>query len=211
MVKLSFSPYLLFTLLTVQSLFAAEIGSGDKKKTVLILGDSLTEGYGVGREKAFPFLLQELLKKKGHSDVVVQPAGISGSTTASGLSRLRWFLKKPPQILVLALGGNDLLRALKPADTKKNLKGIIELAKKNHIKVLLSGMMVPPNYGADYKREFEKIFTDLAKEEKVELIPFLLEGVGGVAALNLEDGVHPNEKGHAIVADVVAKYLEPML
>lgn len=177
---------------------------------ILVLGDSLTEGYGIERAKAFPNLLQENLKsKKIEAEVIA--SGVSGSTSASGPKRLKWFLKNPPQILILELGGNDLLRGLNPSATKKNLREVIHMAKSAKIKVLLAGMKVPPNYGREYVKEFEAIFNDLAKSEKVSLIPFLLDKVGGVASLNQDDGLHPNEKGHVIIAETVYKYLEPLL
>ena len=178
---------------------------------VLVLGDSLTEGYGVAKDDAYPEVLEQLLKKSGHPDVTVVNAGISGSTSASGPSRMKWELKRKPDILILALGANDGLRGLKPGETEKNLRAVIELAKKNGIQVLLAGMLAPPNYGKRYSEEFKKIYTDLARSEHVRLIPFLLAKVAGVPALNQSDGIHPNKKGHEIVAHTVLKYLEPLL
>jgi acyl-CoA thioesterase I len=178
---------------------------------ILILGDSLTEGYGIAPDSSYPAVLQNLLKENRKTGVEVIPAGVSGSTSASGPGRLKWFLKNPPHILVLELGANDFLRGINPQETKKNLKNTIQLAKEKKVKILLAGMKVPPNYGKEYTKSFEKIFTEIAKEEKVALIPFLLAGVGGIASLNLPDGVHPNEKGHAIMARTVYKYLEPLL
>lgn len=152
-----------------------------------------------------------MLKAKNRNNVEVVVSGVSGSTSASGPKRLKWFLKNPPQILVLELGGNDMLRGISPEVTKKNLKETIQMAKTAKIKVLLAGMRVPPNYGREYAKNFETLYTDLAKTEKVDLIPFILEKVGGVASLNQDDGLHPNEKGHAVMAETVYKYLEPLL
>lgn len=178
---------------------------------VIILGDSLTEGYGIEKSNSFPDLIEALLHKKGKTHITVVGAGVSGATSASGPSRMKWFIKQPPQVLVLALGANDLLRGIKPAETKKNLLAVIHQAKSVRIKILLAGMKVPPNYGAEYVREFEKIFPEVAKTEKIPLIPFLLEGVAGIPSLNLSDGIHPNEKGHEVIAKLVLKYLEPLL
>jgi acyl-CoA thioesterase I len=124
---------------------------------------------------------------------------------------MRWQLKRKPDVLVLALGANDALRGLRPEETEKNLRSVIELAKENHVKVLLAGMLAPPNLGKDYDARFDRIYPALAKSEHVALIPFLLRDVAGDPALNQEDGIHPNEKGHAIIAKTVFKYLEPLL
>lgn len=183
----------------------------DSPHRVLILGDSITEGYGVAKEDSYPNILQQQLKTDGFPQTQVINAGISGSTSSSALSRFKWSLKGKPDILVLALGGNDGLRGLKPEEMKKNLKAVIDLAKQNDVHVLLAGMKAPPNLGKPYTHAFDKVFTDLAKEEKVPLIPFLLDGVAGEPALNQSDGIHPNEKGHRIVAKVVKAHLEPML
>ncbi len=196
----------LFSFLVFTSVLAL-----DAPTKILILGDSLTEGYGVEKSKAYPSVLQNILKAKNKPNVEVIASGVSGATSASGPARLKWFLRSPPQILVLELGANDLLRGLNPEATKKNLRQTIQMAKNAKIKVLLAGLKVPPNYGKEYVKDFEKVFAELAKSEKVELIPFLLENVGGIASLNLEDGIHPNEKGHEIMAKTVYKYLEPLL
>lgn len=197
---------LLSTVLVVLSHFA--LGADLK---ILVLGDSLAEGLGVERSFSFPLVLQKILEENGKSGVEVIASGVSGATSASGPSRLKWFLKSPPKILILELGANDLLRGISPKETKKNLIKTIQMAKEKNIKVLLAGMKVPPNYGRVYVKDFEKIFSDIAKEEKIALIPFLLEGVGGIASLNQSDGIHPNEKGHMMMAKTVYKYLEPML
>lgn len=178
---------------------------------ILVLGDSLAEGLGVERSSSFPLVLQRMLEDKGKIGIEVVVSGVSGATSASGPNRLKWFLKKPPKILILELGANDLLRGINPKETKKNLVRTIQMAKAKNIKILLAGMKVPPNYGKEYVRDFEKIFSDIANEEKIGLIPFLLDGVGGVASLNQSDGIHPNEKGHLMMAKTVYKYLEPML
>ena len=162
----------LFVFLGVQTTIAAEI-------KVLVLGDSLTEGYGVEKEEAYPSLLQQMLTQKGHKDVQIINAGISGSTSASAVSRLRWYRKIKPNILLLALGANDGLRGLSVEKMKTNLAEAIVMAKKQDILVLLAGMKIPLNYGDEYIKSFENIFLELAEAHKIPLIPFLLEGVGG--------------------------------
>jgi acyl-CoA thioesterase-1 len=180
---------------------------------VLFLGDSLTEGSGVAKSAAYPALVEAKLKAKGHADVECVNAGVGGSTTASALSRLRWHLnaKDKPAVLVLALGGNDGLRGLDVKVARQSLVDTIRLAKDKGLKVLLAGMMMPPNYGKEYTEAFKQMYVDVAKEEAVGRIPFLLEGVAGDPSLNLPDGIHPNEKGYRIVAETVLRYLEPLL
>jgi len=177
---------------------------------VVILGDSLTEGYGVARERAFPALVEKELRSRGKTVTIVN-GGSSGATSASGPSRLQWFLKGKPDILMLALGANDALRGFDLAATEKNLASVIEAAQKAKVKVVLAGMKAPTNYGEDYRRKFEALFVTLSKRYSVPLLPFLLEGVGGNPALNIADGIHPNENGHEVVAKLVVKTLEPLL
>lgn len=177
---------------------------------IVALGDSLTEGYGIEQNKAYPALLEKALKKKGHK-VKVYNAGISGSTTASAPKRIKWFLKLKPKVLILALGANDGLRGVPIESTKKNLKDTIELAKAQGIKVLLTGMMLPTNYGEKYRTEFKKIFPALAKETGVKLMPFLLKDVATKKELNLSDGIHPNEKGHELMLKNILPEVEALL
>jgi acyl-CoA thioesterase I len=177
---------------------------------ILVLGDSLTEGYGLTREQAFPALLETELRKEGY-DVTVTNAGISGSTTAGAVSRLAWHLRTKPDIVILALGANDGLRGLPIDQMRKNLSETIQAAQKKGLRVILSGMKVPPNYGGDYAMRYEKAFHELAEKHKVPLIPFLLDKVAGEHDLNLADGVHPNEKGHVVMARTVLQYVRPLL
>lgn len=211
-------PYLI-SLLPMAVLFSTLAFAAPDKKSVpadetviLCLGDSLTEGFGVPQESSWPALLQSHLDKSGKTVKVIN-SGISGSTSASGPSRLKWYLKgdKKPQIMILALGANDGLRGQEVAGMKNNLAKTITMAKAAGIKTVLAGMKLPPNYGQDYANAFEKTFTDLAKELKIELIPFLLEGVAAHKDLNLPDGIHPNPKGYEIVIKNVLKTIEPML
>lgn len=179
-------------------------------KTILFLGDSLTEGYGVEKEQAYPALIEESLKKK-MSDIRVINGGISGSTSASGLSRLKWFAKTKPDILFLALGANDGLRGQKVENIEANLDKIIFLAKEKKMKVILAQMLLPPNYGKEYTENFKNLYQKLAKKHDVVFLPFMLDGVGGVKEHNIEDGIHPNTKGHEILKEKVLKILEPLL
>lgn len=181
-------------------------------KVILFFGDSLTAGYGLSPEEAFPALVEKQLNKNGKPCKVVN-AGLSGETSAGGLSRIDWILRQPIDIFVLELGGNDGLRGLPLAQTKKNLQAIIDKVKAKYpkVKIVVVGMMVPPNMGNDYTTQFKAIFPELAKKNKAILMPFLLEGVGGNEKLNLPDGIHPNSEGHKIVAANVLKVLNPLL
>lgn len=134
--------------------------------------------------------------------------GVSGATSASGIQRLKWHLKKPVDILLLELGANDGLRGLSVPDTKKNLQEIIKYGKEKKVKVMLLGILMPPNYGENYTKQFEKMYKQLASEEKIPFLPFLLDGVAGNPKLNLPDGIHPNQKGHEVIAEKVAQFLE---
>ena len=178
---------------------------------ILVLGDSLTEGYGVSAQQAFPCLLEKKLNLEFSSDknntYEIINAGISGSTSSGGVSRIEWLLKSKPDFLILALGGNDGLRGVPVEETKNNLEKIILAAKSKDIPTLLAGMKMPPNYGIEYTREFSKQFEDLANQENVPLIPFLLEGVGGNPVMNLPDRIHPNPAGHQKIAETVYQNL----
>lgn len=198
--------------LVLAFLAAFPAGAGEKALTIAVLGDSIAEGYGVPKESAFPEQVERLLHDEAHHpEARVINAGIGGSTSASGLSRLRWLLRRKPDILILELGANDALRGIKPEDTRRNLGEIVEVARRNGIRVLLAGMMAPPNYGAEYSTRFRRIFQEIARRQHVALLPFLLDRVAGVPALNQEDGIHPNRKGQEIVARNVLKYLKPLL
>lgn len=174
-------------------------------QSLVIIGDSLTEGYGVESSQSYPARLENKLKALGKNWKVINH-GISGSTSASAPSRVKWVLKNPPQIVILALGANDGLRALKPEATEKNLETAILTLKEKKVRVFLSAMKVPPNYvGGDYIKKFESLYARLAKKHEIVLIPFLLENVAGRADLNLSDGIHPNVKGHEIVSENLLK------
>jgi len=181
-------------------------------KNILFLGDSITAGYGLEPSQAYPALSQEKIDAKKWPFRAVN-AGQSGDTSAGGLNRMDWLLRSRVDVLVLELGGNDGLRGLPPETTRQNLQGIIERARNKYpqVKIILAGMKVPPNMGAEYAKKFSNIYTDLAKMHNALLIPFVLENVGGIRELNLPDGIHPTAKGHEIVAANVWKVLEPVL
>lgn len=179
-------------------------------KKLLILGDSITEGYGVPQDKAFPAQLQLKIDRDKLNWKVIA-AGSSGSTTASGLERLKWLSKNKPDIILILLGSNDGLRGLKPDDTEKNLNAMLEWASKNKITSILGQLYAPPNYGKDYTKKFESIFKKSAEKNNVPLAPFILQNVAGKKDLNLSDGIHPNEKGHEIVAQDLYVYLKSYL
>jgi acyl-CoA thioesterase I len=181
-------------------------------QTVLFFGDSLTAGYGLSTEEAFPALIEKELNKKAIRAKVIN-AGLSGETSAGGLSRIDWLLRQPIQIFVLELGANDGLRGLPLDQTRKNLQAIIDKVKVKNpkAKIVLAGMMVPPNMGKQYTSEFKNIYPDLAKKNNATLIPFLLEEVGGIEKLNQSDGIHPNTEGHKIVAKNIAPVIEKLL
>jgi len=177
---------------------------------ILILGDSLTEGYGVSPDQAYPALLEQKLnasRPPDHPPYEVINGGVTGSTTSGGASRIDWYLKNPPDYLVVALGGNDGLRGISPKESKKNLASILDRAKQRGVPVMLAGMKMPPNYGLDYRRSFENIFQELAREKKVPLLPFLLEEVGGEPTMNLPDRIHPNPEGHKKICQTMYQHL----
>ena len=181
-------------------------------KTVVFFGDSLTAGYGVEPDEAYPALIQGKIEEAGLAWRVVN-AGLSGETTAGGLRRLDWVLRQPVDVFVLELGGNDGLRGIPPGTTRSNLSAMITRIRERHpdVTVVLAGMQMPTNMGPDYTQQFAAVFPEVARETGAVLIPFLLEGVGGVPSLNLPDGVHPTPEGHAIVAETVWRTLRPLL
>jgi acyl-CoA thioesterase-1 len=183
-----------------------------KSRTIVFFGNSLTAGFGVEPSQAFPALIQDRLDSLRLPYQVVN-AGVSGETSAGGNSRVDWVLHQRVDVFVLELGANDGLRGLPLADTKKNLQAIIDKVKQKYpsAKIVLAGMRIPPNMGNDYASGFSSIFKQLAAENRIALIPFLLEGVGGVADLNQADGIHPTAEGHRIVAETVWKTLKQEL
>ncbi len=197
--------FLLKMLGTVSLLFL--LGTSSRIR-ILILGDSLTEGYGVDPEAAFPRLVAHQLDSLYPERFEIINGGVSGSTTASALTRLAWYSKSKPNIVVLALGSNDGLRGIEVKETRRNIQSAIDYCLAHHWKVLLVGLKVPPNYGKDYSLAFDSSFSLLARKNNLPLLPFLLEGVAGERELNQADGIHPNELGHAHIALTVLHFLE---
>jgi acyl-CoA thioesterase-1 len=186
--------------------------NGGQGKVIVFFGDSLTAGFGLDPQQAFPALIQEKIKQRGWSFQVVN-AGVSGETTAGGLRRVEWILQRPMDVFVLELGANDGLRGQPVEQAKENLQAIIDRVRGKYpsARILLAGMRIPTNLGRAYVAQFSDIFPDLAKKNRIPLIPFLLEGVGGVPSLNLPDGIHPSPAGQRIVAENVWQVLEPVL
>lgn len=166
---------------------------------VVFLGDSLSAGMQLGAAEAFPAVLQRELATSGTPFRLVN-AGVSGSTTRAGLARLDWLLKQEPGVVVVQLGANDGFRGLELDETEKNLRAIVERARDAGARVLLLGMKLPPNYGADYTTQFESLFERIAEETEVAYVPFFMDGVAGVPAMNLADGIHPTAEGHRRLA-----------
>jgi acyl-CoA thioesterase I len=206
------------SVLACAALFAsAELGwSADSKASaeagnIVVLGDSLAAGYGLDPAQAFPALLQQRIKEAGWNFKVIN-AGVSGDTSAGGLRRLDWLLKRKVDVLVIELGGNDGLRGLSPRAMKKNLQAIIDRTREKYpaARIVIAGMKMPANFG-EYAVEFARVFPELATENKLPLVPFLLEGVGGDPKLNLPDRIHPTAEGQKILADNVWLVLKPIL
>lgn len=191
--------------------FASSETKGSKVKKVVIVGDSLSAGYGVAKENAYPEIMKKLLKEKHSIDIDILNGSVSGSTTSSLMSRLRWYKKTKPDIVIIALGANDGLRGVPIDVITKNLDEGIKFAKKMSKNVFLMGMLLPLNYGDKYRSEFEKTFVDLSEKHKINLMPFLLKDIAGVKKYNQEDGIHPNPLGHEVVAKNVTKALKKVI
>ena len=190
--------------------FMMNASHGLAEPVILAFGDSLTAGFGVRPEEAYPARLERLLEEKGYHYKVVN-AGVSGDTTAGGVARVDWVLQHEPKIVILELGANDGLRGLPIDEMQRNLETIIEACLKKGAQVLLVGMEVPPNLGEEYSEDFSDTFPLLAEKYKINLLPFLLADIAAHAELTQADGVHPVAKGYEIATQTVFKYLEPML
>lgn len=193
--------------------YAEENAAADSTaRVVLFYGDSLTAGYGIDSEQAFPALIQARIDSLEWNYEAVN-AGLSGETSAGGLRRINWVLRRSVDVLVLELGSNDGLRGIAPSSTAANLQGIIDKVKLKYpqVAIVVVGMQMPPNMGPDYTAAFRDVFPALAKDNDAALVPFLLEGVALVPELNLPDGNHPTPAGHRILADNVWQVLEPLL
>lgn len=203
------------TLLLLSVLLLIIFDSGlaqNNEADILFFGDSITAGRGVDKSEAYPAVIQEKIDSLGWN-FQVQNGGVSGETSAGGARRIDWMLRQPMDVFVLELGGNDGLRGIEVESTKKNLQKIIDKVRSKYpdTKIILAGMQVPPNLGQEYTSNFKQMYTDLAKSNDIPLIPFILEG----AALNEElmqgDDIHPNAKGHKVVAENVWEVLKPVL
>jgi acyl-CoA thioesterase-1 len=185
-------------------------GLGAEERVIVALGDSLTAGFGVAPDEAWPALIEARLRREGLAYRVVN-AGVSGDTSAGGLRRVPWVLRSRPEVAIVALGANDGLRGQSPAALSANLQEIVTRLRAGGARVLLAGMRLPPNYGAELSREFAQAFADVARRERVAFMPFLLDGVAADPRLNLPDGIHPNSAGYRVVAERIWPYLRPLL
>lgn len=202
-------------LLKVALLFFIFVLASDlyaQKKQILIFGDSITAGYGLEQEQAFPAFIQQKIDSLGMNHSVVN-AGLSGETSAGGLRRIDWVLQQDVDVFILELGGNDGLRGIDPENTKQNLQGIMDKVSEKYpsAEIILTGMEAPPNMGEQYTNRFRSVFEELAEENDVIFMPFILESVAGDPELNQGDGIHPTEEGHRLIAENLWEYLEGML
>ena len=182
-----------------------------KDITILFLGDSLTEGLGVNKEQAYPSLVEEKIKTSLKKDIKVINGGVSGSTTSDALARLKWYMKRNPDYVFVALGANDGLRGLDLTQSQINLEEIVQTAQNAKSKVLLAGMLIPPNYGPQYSEQFKNMFKNVKEKYNLKFMPFLLLDVAGVEEFNQRDGIHPNVEGHKVIAKNVYEFLEDIL
>jgi acyl-CoA thioesterase-1 len=187
-------------------------GYSEDRKVIVFFGDSLTEGFGVDPEQAYPAIVQQKVDEAGLPIQIVN-AGLSGETTAAGLRRVSWILKREVDVFVLALGGNDGLRGIPVEETEKNLNATIERVRgeRPEAQIVLFGIDTPPNMGESFRTAFRELFSRVATKQDVPLLPFFIEGVGGVPEMNLPDGIHPNEEGHKLVAENVWSFLLPLI
>jgi len=179
-------------------------------RTIVALGDSLTAGYGVAPDEAWPALIQARLRREGFPHSVVN-AGVSGDTTAGGLRRVDWVLRARPEVAIIALGANDGLRGQSVQAMRENLDRIVERLRAAGARVLLAGMRLPPNYGADFTRDFAAVYPEIARRAGIAFMPFLLDGVAADPRLNQGDGIHPNAAGHRVIAERLWPHLRPLL
>ena len=192
------------------ALWLAASAAAQDERVIVAFGDSLTAGYGVAPEESYPALLGARLRQAGYRYRVIN-AGVSGDTTAGGLRRVDWALKLKPEIALVELGANDALRGQDLEKTRANLDAIVARFEAGGARVLLLGMRLPPNYGGRYARAFEKMYEDVARERKVPLMPFFLDGVGAVARLNQSDGIHPTAEGYRVIVERLWPNLTPLL
>jgi acyl-CoA thioesterase-1 len=198
--------YLLYTALVFGSMAAIA-----EPPMVLFLGDSITAGYGVRRDEAFPYVIEKQMQSENHPVRVINGAE-SGALSASALPRLKWYLRRiKPNLIVLTIGGNDARQGRAPADIESDIRAVIQFAQSQKLKVLLGGMRIFPNLGAQYSRDFHAIYRHLHEQFHVPWVPFVLEGVAGKKDLNQNDGFHPNAQGHALIAKTLLPIVEKNL
>lgn len=197
-------------LLVVNATLGSASSPAAAETRILALGDSLTAGYGLPAAESLPTQLEAALRRRGH-DVRVINAGVSGDTTAGGLARLDWALADKPHVAIVALGANDGLRGIDPKAMEANLDAILARLKSEGVRVVLAGMLAPPNLGADYARQFNAVFPRLAERHGVAFYPFLLEGVAAQRSLNLADGIHPTGRGVAVMVERMLPMVEKVL
>lgn len=205
--------YRLTAALTFFLLLTTSARSQDETpQRILFFGDSITAGYGVGPDQAFPTLIQQKIDSLGWEFKVIN-GGLSGETSAGGLRRIDWMLRQQPDLFILELGGNDALRGIDLSSTRQNLQGIIDKVKKKYpeTRIAVAGMQVPPNLGTDYTRRFRSLYPQLAEQNDAIYLPFILEGVGGNEELMQGDSIHPNARGHQVVAKNIWKEIQPIL
>ncbi|MTI89375.1 MAG: arylesterase [Balneolaceae bacterium] len=200
--------YIILLFVTLLSMTAM----AQESQTILFFGDSITAGFGIEKEQAFPALIQDKIDSLGLDDEVIN-GGLSGETSAGGLRRIDWVLQRPVDIMILELGGNDGLRGIDLSSTQKNLQGIIDKAKAKNpdMEIIITGMQVPPNLGHEYTAQFQEIYPTLAEENNLELIPLIMDRLGGDEELMQADDTHPTAKGHKLIADVIWDVLRPYL
>ena len=203
------------SILAILVMFAAAVGGtrdarATKEIVIVAFGDSLTAGYGLSASDAFPAQLESALRQAGRQVRVIN-GGVSGETTAGGRARLDWVLADKPDAAIVELGANDALRGIDPKEASRNLGAILSELKKRNVRVLLAGMLAPPNLGSRYTRAFDTIFPDLAAAHDVMLYPFFLDGVAAEPALNQQDGIHPNALGVAVIVDRILPYVSRLI
>lgn len=190
--------------------FLLPAAAAAKPPLILVLGDSLTAGYGLAAADSFPVRLEAALARAGLAARVVN-GGVSGDTTAGGLRRVDWLMVQKPDLVIVEFGGNDGIRGLDPRETGRNLDGIIARVRRHGARVLLTGMLAPPNLGREYGAAFDAVFPRLAKKHKVAFYPFFLDGVVAKPSLNLSDGIHPNAKGVSVIVERILPYVRQAL
>jgi acyl-CoA thioesterase I len=192
------------------ALLSLVAGEARGDSVIVALGDSMTAGLGVAPDEAYPARLEQRLRREGYPYRVIN-AGVSGDTTAGGLRRVDWVLRSGPEIVIVALGANDGLRGQSPQAMRANLEAIVARLQTARARILLTGMRLPPNYGAEYTTQFEAVFPAVARSAKIALVPFLLDGVATDPRLNQPDGIHPTAAGYQVIADRLWPYLRPLL